>query len=212
MSVYDFTSAPMLQSFPWEETFVGLARANKTITTFYGDEHSKRHDTNDQRWKDRNEWRWYNVLRDGLTVEGFNVNVTSFIGEHWWARIHEPVWLETVNAQYFDPLLQWITDSGIFNHTGRILFFIQLQNQGSPQHIDFDVERVPQHLRQPSEFLWLTPPTNPKKLLVDGELAPWACWFNHFKPHGTVAQDRPQWSLRVDGKFTDEFRNQYIGS
>lgn len=208
-NIVDFTSHESLKTFPWESVYEGLARAEKTITTFYGDEHSKRHDTNDGRWKNRNEWRWYNVLKSGLNVEGFNVNLNSFLGDYWWARIHEPVWVPTNNFKLFNPLIHWISSSGIFKHTGRILFFIQLANQGSPNHIDFDVLKVPENLRKPSDFLWITPPDNPKTLTINGEQAPWACWFNHFLHHGSAPKDIPQWSLRIDGEFSQIFRRQY---
>ena len=206
-SLYDLTAHPSLQQFPWEDTFVGLASAHKSVTTFYGDVHSTQYQHTAKGWKDKNSWRWYNALKHGVQVEGFNVNVTGFIGDWWWARMHEAnVWQRTGNAEHFGALFDWLRICGMFESTGRILFFLQLKGAGSPQHTDFDPSAVPVHLREPTEFLWLTPPDNPKQLTVDGQEAPYACWFNHFLPHGSAAADRPQWSLRVDGKFTPSFR------
>lgn len=207
---YDLTSEPSLQKFPWTSTIVGLANAHKTVTTFYGDIHSTGYADSIDEFPDRNTWRWYNALRFGVPVEGFNVNLNSYIGQYWWARIDEAeIWKPVPNQKFFPELMRWITESEIFKSTGRIVFFIQLQGQNSPDHTDFDPQKVPPHLREPSQFLWLTPQQNPKSFRVGGEKMPWACWFNHFIPHGTEAADRPQWSLRIDGKFTDSFRQRH---
>jgi hypothetical protein len=205
--IYDLSAIEPLKTFPWESVYRGLALADKSVTTFYGDVHSTKMRGTDKDWPNKNNWRWYNALKHGVQVEGFNVNLTGFVGEHWWARNHEPIWAPTANMKYFDELQAWIKTSGIFKHTGRQLFFIQLAGQGSPDHVDFDPNGVPGHLRAPSEFIWLTPPENPKRFHIAGVQSPIACWFNHFKPHGTDPTDRPQWSLRIDGVFTDEFRN-----
>lgn len=211
-SLIDLTAVPELMSFPWVSVCEGLARSNKTVTTYFGDEHSKQHETNDGRWSDRSTWRWYNAFSKGLNVEGFNVSLTSFIGEHWWARMHEPdIWKPTANYLHFTKLMQWLKVSQIFKHTGRIVFFIHLGGQTSPLHTDFDPLLVPEHLRQPSDFLWLTPPNNPKQLTVGHETAPWACWFNHFVLHGSApVENRTQWSLRIDGQFDPQFAATYI--
>lgn len=206
---YDLTDTPSLVSFPWENVYRGLAMSHKAVTTFYGDVHSTEYRHTEVGWADKNSWRWYNALKHGVNVEGFNVNVTTFIGPNWWARNHErDVWKPTINHKHFPELLEWISRSGIFNHTGRILFFIQLAGAGSPQHTDFNPMEVPEHLREPSEFLWITPPDNPKTLIVNGVAAPRACWFNHFKPHSSAPSNRPQWSLRIDGVFNKDFRER----
>ena len=214
--IFDFTSWPALQTFPWEEVYVGLAKAKKTVTTFYGDVHSTQYaHTHDERWSDRDQWRWYNSLRHGVNVEGFNVNVTVLPPrlmtwrEQWWARSHEPIWEPTDNYKHFAALQQWLAGAGIFQHTGRQTFFIQIAGQGSPTHTDFDPLKVDVGLRKPGEFIWLTPPERPKKLHVNGEPAPWCCWFNHFDPHGSSPEQDTRWSLRVDGVFTDAFREHF---
>jgi hypothetical protein len=217
MSVRDLTSVPALNTFPWETVYTGLAKSRKTMTTFYGDVHSTKFTrTLDDRWTDRDQWRWYNALRHGVNVEGFNVNVTALpnkymhFDQHWWARSHEPIWEPTDNAKYFDVLRQWIDNSGIFKHTGRQTFFIQIAGQSSPLHTDFDPAGVPEHLRKPGEFIWLTPPDRPKQLTIAGQTAPWCCWFNHFDWHGTAPEKDTRWSLRIDGSFSDEFKTKFI--
>ena len=207
----DLTKLPQLQTFPMQEVIEGLARAKKTVTTFYGDSHSTQHNGDaDNRWVDKDQWRWYNALKHGAQVEGFNVNLNYTTGSHWWAKNHLPGWIPTDNMQHFAALQQWLVNSKIFHHTGRQLFFIQLAGQGSPIHTDFDPMKVPEHLRAPSDFIWLTPPDRPKTLTVDGVVAPWCCWFNHFKPHGSQPEIEPKWSVRIDGVFSDSFRREYL--
>jgi hypothetical protein len=213
----DLTAHPSLKDFPWESVYEGLAKSRKTLTTFYGDLNSTKFThTLDNRWADRDQWRWYNALRHGINVEGFNVNVTSLPAslmhhsQHWWARSHEPIWEPTDNTKHFVDLQSWIRGSGIFEHTGRQTFFVQLRGQGSMTHTDFNPEAVPEHLRTPGEFIWITPPEMPKRLLVSGEPAPWCCWFNHFEPHGCPPESETRWSLRVDGKFTKAFKDEFI--
>jgi len=211
--MYDLTKLAALATFPWESVYEGLAKSRKTMTTFYGDVHSTKFThTLDARWSDRDQWRWYNALKHGVNVAGFNVNVTALpaeymqFGKHWWARSHEPIWVPTDNARHFGELRQWIKNSGIFKHTGRQTFFVQTAGQSSPEHVDFEPADVPENLRAPGEFIWLTPPDRPKHLSVKGVAAPWCCWFNHFDRHGTEAESDTRWSLRIDGGFTDEFK------
>lgn len=213
--IFDFTSWPALQTFPWEEVYVGLAKAKKTVTTFYGDLHSTQYaHTFDQRWADRDQWRWYNSLRHGVNVEGFNVSLSGCTHmrweDQWWARSHQSeYWKPTPEAAMFPQLQAWLHQSGIFKSTGRQVFFIQIAGQGSPTHTDFDPLKVDAELRKPGEFIWLTPPERPKRLHVNGVTVPWCCWFNHFDPHGSPPEQDTRWSLRVDGVFTDVFREQF---
>lgn len=215
--VFDLTQLPALQTFPWDAVYEGLARARKTVTTFYGDVHSTQFThTFDKRWTDRDQWRWFNALRHGVNISGFNVSITGLpaqymqFNQHWWARSHEPIWEPTTDAVHFGALREWLAQSGIFESTGRQVFFVQLAGQNSPRHTDFDPAGVPEHLRAPGEFVWLTPPQNPKRLMVNDQPAPWCCWFNHFDWHETLPETNTRWSMRIDGKFTEAFRQMYI--
>lgn len=213
--VHDFTGVPALSAFPWESVYDGLARSKKTVTTFYGDVHSTKFTHTARRgWADRDQWRWFNALRHGVGVEGFNVGLTGCVkmeyGDHWWARSHQAdFWRPTDDMRHFAALQEWLRHSGIFESTGRQVFFIQINGQHSPVHTDFDPAGVPEELRAPGEFIWLTPPDRPKQLKVSGVEVPWCCWFNHFDPHGSDPATDTRWSLRIDGVFTQEFRNKY---
>lgn len=214
--IVDLTTAPQLSSFPFQDVVEGLARARKTVTTFYGDVHSTQYtSTADARWTDKDQWRWYNALAHGANVEGFNVNLTACktmaFSDYWWARSHQgDRWAPTDNMRFFGKLQSWLKGSGIFSETGRQVFFIQLNGQHSPIHTDFDPLKVPEELRAPGEFIWLTPPDRPKTLTVGGQAAPWCCWFDHFVPHGTSPEADTRWSLRVDGVFAKEFRDAHV--
>lgn len=201
----DFTTHPALASFPWESVYRGLALSEKTVGTFnvgdiqkYGLENVK---YQDMRPTDK---RWYLALKHGFEIDGFNVNVTeSKTAQVLWFRSCDPsCWRPSKNYPHFTDLLQWIDDSKIFKHTGRILFFITLQGQFSPPHVDFIYNGIglPPGFKTP-EFLWITPPDNPKQLLIQGERAPWACGFDPMLEHQTLPAVKTQWSLRIDGEY-----------
>lgn len=198
----DKTSHPALGTFPWESVYEGLARAEKTVATFnvgpiqkYGLENVRYNMLPTNK-------RWYLAVKHGYPLEGFNVNVTEAITlpVAWFQCGDSKFWRPAANAKFFGPLLDWIEKSRLFTSTGRIVFFLNTPGLASPPHVDYVHNGVdlPKGVRQ-SEFLWLTPPDNPKQLYVDGQLAPWACSFDPMIEHWTTASDKTQWSLRIDG-------------
>ena len=47
-----------------------------------------------------------------------------------------------------------------------------------------------------------------KQLIVNNTLSPYASWFNSYKFHSTTLLEHDAWSLRIDGKFTDDFKHK----
>lgn len=205
MPFVDYTGFDWMQRFPWEDVYRGLALAEKTVATFnvgeiqrYGLEHVDL----DARPTDK---RWYLALKHGYEIEGFNVNVTVPAGADtpWFRTGEAAAWMYGANAKHFRSLIGWINSTGLFSSVGRIVFFVTLPGQKSPPHVDYvhnDVERLPNGA-SPSEFLWITPPDNPKQLLVGDAVAPWACRFDPMIEHQTLPSTKTQWSLRIDGKY-----------
>lgn len=204
-----------LSTFPWIEVYSGLAKSHKNASIFYGHDKTAGQDLNllaeDSYTNLTPEQRvWYRAVGGGHPLKGLDILLTT--PKSWagaWYRIDEPDWWsKNGNAAHFPTLLEWINKINVFSGTGRIIFFIQLQGQNTPPHVDEDQNNIPEGYSRQKEFLWLTPPTNPKKLLIDGVHAGNLVWFNNYTTHETVAEDNVRWSLRIDGKFTSEFKNR----
>jgi hypothetical protein len=201
----DFTSHPSLSSFPWEDVYVGLARAEKTVATFNVEEiytHGLQNVGYDML---PTEKRWYLAAKHGYPLMGFNVNVTEAIQlpVPWFKTGDAALWKpSTRNAKHFASLLRWIDDCRIFSQVGRILFFLTLQGHCSPSHVDYANNGRSKPADAVNDILWITPPDNAKHFMVNGWQAPWACGFDPLSPHATLASDKVQWSLRIDGRYS----------
>lgn len=196
-----------LSTFPWDDCLQGMARATKGVSTFYGDNHHGKYDPS---FGTRTNWRWYNALKTNAPIESFAISLNLFFGDYWWARFGEPVWQDTAEMQRFPTLQRWIRNLGIFEHTGRQGFFLNLHGQSEvKEHRDYDPSLVPEEYRAPPDFIWLTPPSPQRKhVYLSGELLPSNCvWFDTREPH-RISSEGVAWSFRVDGKFKPEFKEK----
>ena len=180
-NIYDLRSAMPFEQFPWKEIVPGIQMSKKFDTKFYG-------------------------YPSDVSI-GKDVFLTIADDKSFWLRHEKENWSPHPNMSHFPLLNAWINNLTIFKNTGRILFFLQQAGNFTPPHIDFDVSQAPLEYQKPSEFVWITMPSVGKKLIVDNKLAPWACWFNSCITHSTIPTDLFAWSLRIDGKFTEEFKN-----
>lgn len=205
---YNLDSIVDLSGFPWEEIHTGLPKCKKNASIFYG------HDTIEDSAKSLTpEQRvWFRTLKYGQPLKGLDVLLTN--PQAWpghWYRIDDPTyWHPTPDMQHFPQLTKWIQTSGIFTGTGRQIFFIQLQHQCTPPHIDEDRSKIPSGYGNQREFIWITSPINGKKLLVNGVQTSNITWFNNYVEHQTLPEPEVRWSLRIDGKFTPEFKNKIL--
>jgi hypothetical protein len=113
----------------------------------------------------------------------------------------------TDNAIYFPNLLKWIYDLPIFDDIGRIIFFLNEHDCPLQLHMD-----APEYRPHRDEFVWLNPtgkkkfyiynPENKEKIYIRSS----AAFFNSLDWHGGDAIPTYTYSLRVDGKFTEKFR------
>lgn len=207
MAITDLTKLPALADFPWEATHVGMARAVKAVTTFnVGAIYKHGLQSVPSSIVRPSEQRWYLALKYGYAVEGFNVNLRDPIKGDMKRAIFnccDPYfWTDNSNAAYFGDLYEWIDRSELFQAVGRITFFVTLPGQLSPKHTDYTYDGIDARTYvKCTDFLWLTPPDNPKVLLSEGQPVPWACHFDPLAEHETLASPNTQWSLRIDGKF-----------
>jgi hypothetical protein len=201
---YNLDTIVSMADFPWEEIHTGIPKCKKNASIFYG------HDAHEESTKNLTpEQRvWFRTIKYGHPLKGLDILLTN--PHEWpghWYRIDDPTfWKPTPDMIHFSKLQSWIRNSGIFSGTGRQIFFIQLQNQCTPPHVDEDRTKIPEGYSHQREFLWITSNTNGKKLLVNGKQTGHITWFNNYVEHQTLPENDVRWSLRIDGKFTDRFR------
>jgi len=124
----------------------------------------------------------------------------------------------TEEAQYFPNVVKWVEDFitlGVFEHIGRVIFF-HCEADGIPfEHRDLDakngIDVVAPHR---NEFIHIRPNTKKAFYLWDPEtkdktyLNTRAAWWNDVDWHGGEQIMEQSYSLRIDGKFTEEFRKK----
>ena len=122
----------------------------------------------------------------------------------------------TPEAEYFPGVVQWVEDmieDHIFEHIGRVIFF-HCEADGIPfEHRDLDarngIDVVTPHR---NEFIHIRPNTKKAMYLWDPEsknktyLNTRAAWWNDVDWHGGEKIMEQSYSLRIDGKFTEQFR------
>ena len=124
----------------------------------------------------------------------------------------------TEEAAYFPNVVKWveqlITD-GVFEHIGRVIFF-HCDHDGIPfEHRDLDAKNgVNITFPHRNEFIHVRPNTKKAFYLWDPEsknktyLNTRAAWWNDQDWHGGEKIMEQSYSLRIDGKFTEEFRKK----
>lgn len=123
----------------------------------------------------------------------------------------------TKEAEYFPNVVTWIESmiGTIFQDVGRVIFF-HCEADGIPfEHRDLDakngVDIVKPHR---NEFIHIRPNTKKAFYLWDPEtkdktyLNTRAAWWNDQDWHGGERIMEQSYSLRIDGKFTDDFRKK----
>ena len=124
----------------------------------------------------------------------------------------------TEEAAHFPNVVKWVEDlinKGIFEHIGRVIFF-HCEADGIPfEHRDLDAKNgMDITFPHRNEFIHIRPNTKKAMYLWDPEnknkvyLNTRAAWWNDQDWHGGERIMEPSYSLRIDGKFTEEFRKQ----
>lgn len=133
----------------------------------------------------------------------------------WDSRFDEKDW--TPDAQYFPNLKLWLEKliiDGIFTHLGRIIFFKQEHDCLPVCHRDLYGTNLGIHGYEShrNEFIHITPNDQKRLFLWNPEtkekihVKSRSCWFNDSDWHGSEKGITQSYGLRIDGRFTDEFR------
>lgn len=109
----------------------------------------------------------------------------------------------------FDFMYDWLNKQKIFDDIGRVLFFLSNPYQGSQIHSDYP--RLLNTDRVRDQFVWIRFDHRKKffvydeytkeKHYFDGHVT----YFNNVDYHGSEPSELPCFSLRIDGRFTEEF-------
>lgn len=118
----------------------------------------------------------------------------------------------TPNIIHFPTLRKWLDSliGPVFESYGRILFFIHEHDCKLLIHRD-GVAYAPHK----NEFLWINPKASKKNFFIwdeDADVKHYvnttAAFFNDLDMHGGDPSEYASWSLRIDGKFTDSFKQK----
>jgi hypothetical protein len=123
----------------------------------------------------------------------------------------------TEEAQYFPNVVKWVENlvGTVFEDIGRVIFF-HCEHDGVPfEHRDLDA-KTGLNVEYPhrNEFIHIRPNTKKAFYLWDPEskdktfLNTRAAWWNDQDWHGGERIMEQSYSLRIDGKFTHEFRKK----
>lgn len=124
----------------------------------------------------------------------------------------------TEESKHFPGVVDWVLklkENKIFDHIGRVIFF-HCEADGIPfEHRDLDA-RNGMNIVKPhrNEFIHIRPNTKKAMYLWDPEkknkvyLNTRAAWWNDVDWHGGERIMEQSYSLRIDGKFTDDFRKK----
>jgi hypothetical protein len=123
----------------------------------------------------------------------------------------------TPEAEHFPNVVKWVESlvGTVFEDIGRVIFF-HCEADGIPfEHRDLDAKNGVNVVKpHRNEFIHIRPNTKKAMYLWDPEtkdktyLNTRAAWWNDVDWHGGEKIMEQSYSLRVDGKFTDEFRKK----
>jgi hypothetical protein len=123
----------------------------------------------------------------------------------------------TPEAEYFPETVKWVESlvGTVFEDIGRVIFF-HCEADGIPfEHRDLDAKNGVNVVKpHRNEFIHVRPNTKKAFYLWDPEtknktyLNTRAAWWNDVDWHGGERIMEQSYGLRIDGKFTDEFRKQ----
>lgn len=123
----------------------------------------------------------------------------------------------TPEAQYFPNVVKWVESmvGTIFEDIGRVIFF-HCEHDGLPfEHRDLDAKNGVNVMKpHRNEFIHIRPDTRNQFYIWDPEtkckygINTRAAWWNDVDWHGGNKVMAQTYSLRIDGKFTEEFRKK----
>jgi hypothetical protein len=174
-------------------------------------------------------WDLYTNIKDHQTRNKFTRYLKMALGAYdpyiYYFLWEEGSWDDrttprklTEEAAYFPNVVKWVESTinqGIFEHIGRVIFF-HCDHDGIPfEHRDLDAKNgMNVTFPHRNEFIHIRPNTKKAFYIWDPStknktyINTRAAWWNDQDWHGGEKIIEQSYSLRIDGKFTEEFRKR----
>lgn len=120
----------------------------------------------------------------------------------------------TEESSYFPGVMRWVEglkEKNIVEYTGRVMFFVSEASSRPFEHRDLDPE-IKDYTNHNIEFIHIRPNTKRGFYIWDPEhkrkhyVNSHACFFNDQDWHGGEFSMEQEYGLRIDCKFTPEFK------
>lgn len=117
--------------------------------------------------------------------------------------------VDTPAMQYFTFFKNWLEAQNIFKEYGRVVFFINEPGVSSIKHRDY-----PDGVSRKDNFIWMSLDGRKNFWVWDDEkkeqhnITSRAALFDNAGWHGSDPTQYTGWSLRVDGIFSEEFKDK----
>lgn len=190
----------------WFEGTYGPTLLNPYPLTMYNAE--EKYKCPERLKDDRYAFRRYLKIR--YPVYGPNHSIYLKMNTSYATRENEANWIN--NANYFPELKDWIETHMPFDYIGRVLIFINQTNSHIPIHKD----SLHWDEREATNFIWFRPNLYKNFFIYDAEqnikhyVNNYFIHFHDLNWHGGDPTDRMTYSIRVDGKFTQTFKDNYL--
>lgn len=136
------------------------------------------------------------------------VSLTAGGNDDYYGLDRPEIWTETEEAREFAPLMDFLATLP-FEATGRMIVMYDWDGRAVPAHRDHESRELCH------EFIWMRTNFAKPFFMLDPEtgeklqVASHSAWFDTVNQyHGADAASGLSFSIRVDGRFTDEFRRQ----
>jgi len=164
-------------------------------------------------WDNRDEF----VLFLKLTLGAYDPYQFIFLKTEeggWESRFEEKAW--TPDAEYFPEFKQWIEklQGTVFDHIGRIIIFKAEHDGQTALHRDLIYPNETDYFDHRHEFIHLRTRLDRDFYIWDSETdtkvttTSYAIFFNDQDWHNGGCSNVQTFSIRIDGKFTEEFRQR----
>jgi hypothetical protein len=116
--------------------------------------------------------------------------------------------IDTPVTNDFKFLFEWIDSQNVFNEYGRVVMFINEPGVKTVTHRDY-----PNPRSHRNEFIWLTLNSLKRFFVLDNDGTKHytdsrVIYFDNANWHGSEPCQFANWSLRIDGVFSDDFLNR----
>lgn len=120
------------------------------------------------------------------------------------AKDSESSTIDLPAIKQFESLMAWIKNQNIFKEIGRTIILLNDPYSKAIEHSDYADGKS-----RKDQFIWMNPLQRKKFFVKDGDTKHYVdskvAFFDSANIHGTDPSDISTFSIRVDGKFTEEF-------